>query len=65
MNNCWPKEDKLRTHLAENMLKCGKIVEKVHKENQYCSMDKYEIKYRGATWEIVFVDGMACQINRV
>ncbi len=64
MNNYWPDADKLRTHLADNMLKRGEITFENHKSNAYCGMDMYRVKYRGIVWEITYVDGMACWLTK-
>lgn len=64
MNNYWPDIDKLKTYLADNMLKRGEIVFENHRSNFYCSMDAYRVVYHGITWEIMYVDGMACWLTK-
>ena len=64
MTSWWTVEDRLRTHLAENMVKNGQILSERHQSNEYCGMDLYKLKYRGNTWKIIFVDGMACRIDK-
>lgn len=65
MRNYWNAEDNLRTHLADNMLKRGEVKFENHKSNEYCGMDYYIIRYHGFEWRIIYVDGMACQIEKM
>lgn len=64
MNNYWPDIDKLKTRLADNMLKRGEITYEKHNSNAYCGMDMYRVIYRGITWKIIYVDGMACWLTK-
>ena len=65
MREYWYAEDNLRTHLADNLLKRGEIEFENHKSNEYCGMDYYIIRYREIKWRIIYVDGMACQIEKL
>lgn len=65
MRQYWPDKDRLRTHLAENIISRGDVISEAHKSNEYVGMDRYKVRYRGIMWSILFVDGMACLIEKL
>ena len=52
------------THLADNMRRRGKITFENHRNLVYCYADIFEVIYRGYLWQIIYIDGLVCRIEK-
>lgn len=58
-------ESRLMTNLAAWMERRGIVKRERQRSNAYCGVRIREIDWRGNRYEVVDVDGMTCQINRI
>ena len=61
----WAAADRLRGLIARRMIKSGEVLSHRNRSNAYAGVDIYEVRKFGRNWNIVFVDGMACEIERI
>lgn len=59
------REARLMTNLADWIGKHGNVLSDRQRSNAYCGVRIREIDWRGNRYEVVDVDGMTCQINRI
>ena len=59
------REAKLMSNLADWMEKHGTVLSDRQRSNAYTGIRILEVRWRGAEWRIVEVDGMTCQIERM
>ena len=59
------REARLMTNLADWIGKHGNVLSDRQRSNAYCGVRIREIDWRGNRYEVVDVDGMTCQINRM
>ena len=59
------QEARLKGNLAEWMEKHGNVLSDRQRSNAYTGVRIRVIRWRGQTYEIVDVDGMTCQIERM
>lgn len=59
------REAKLMSNLADWMEKHGTVLSDRQRSNAYTGIRILEVRWRGAEWRIVEVDGMTCQIERI
>lgn len=59
------QEARLMTNLADWIGKHGNVLSDRQRSNAYCGVRIREIDWRGNRYEVVDVDGMTCQINRM
>ena len=59
------REARLMTNLADWIGKHGNVLSDRQRSNAYCGVRIREINWRGNRYEVVDVDGMTCQINRI
>ena len=58
------RENRLKTNLAEWMLRHGEVLSGRSRSNGYVGLWMAEVLWRGMKWEITEVDGMACRIEK-
>lgn len=59
------REERLMTNLADWIGKHGNVLSDRQRSNAYCGVRIRKIEWRGNRYEVVDVDGMTCQINRI
>lgn len=59
------REARLMTNLADWIGKHGNVLSDRQRSNAYCGVRIRKIEWRGNRYEVVDVDGMTCQINRI
>ena len=59
----WAASDRLRTLIARRMLENGEVLSHRYRSNAYAGIDQYEVRRFGRIWNIVCIDGMACEIR--
>jgi len=59
------REARLMSNLADWMEKHGTVLSYRQRSNAYTGIRILEVRWRGAEWRIVEVDGMTCQIERL
>lgn len=65
ISDYWDMKDRLRTRLADNMIRKGTILSDVSRSNEYTGVREVDLEWRDLTWKIVYVDGMACEIKKM
>lgn len=61
--DCWATNDRLRSLIARRMLENGEVLFHRNRSNVYVGVDEYSVRMFGRIWNVVFVDGMACEIK--
>ena len=59
------RESRLMSNIADWMEKHGDVLSDRQRSNAYTGVRILEVRWRGAEWRIVEVDGMTCQIERI
>ena len=59
----WAVNDRLRGLIAERMLENGEVLSHHSRSNEYVGMDRYMVRRFGRVWSILYIDGMACEIE--
>ena len=59
------REARLMSNIADWMEKHGDVLSDRQRSNAYTGVRILEVRWRGAEWRIVEVDGMTCQIERI
>ena len=65
MMDKWAAADRLRGLIAQRMIENGEVLSHRNQSNAYVGIDMYEVRRFGHDWRIVFVDGAACEIERI
>lgn len=65
ISDYWDMKDRLRTRLADNMIRKGTILSDVSRSNEYTGVREVGLEWRGIIWRIAYVDGMACEIKKM
>ena len=60
----WAIEDRIRGNLANWMATHGKVLSDRQQSNAYCGIRFLEIAWRGNTYEITEVDGLAVELKK-
>ena len=60
MNN-----DRLRNLMARRMINTGVVISDREQSNEYVGVRITEVEKFGMCWQIVFIDGEACEIKRI
>ena len=58
------RENRLKTNLAEWMLRHGEVLSGRSRSNEYVGIWMAEVLWRGSGWRITAVDGMVCRIEK-
>ena len=58
-------KDTLRTRIAERMIERGEVLKHDSRSNYYACMDSIKVKFYGHYWHILYVDGLACRIEKL
>ena len=58
------RENRLKTNLAEWMLRHGEVLSDQSRSNEYVGIRMAEVQWRGIKWQITEVDGMVFRIER-
>ena len=59
------QEARLKGNLAEWMEKHGNVLSDRQRSNAYVGVRILEVRWRGSDWQIIEVDCMTCQIERM
>lgn len=59
------QEARLKGNLAEWMKKHGRVLYDRQRSNAYTGVRILEVFWRGFYWQVVEVDGMTCQIEKI
>ena len=59
------QEARLKGNLAEWMEKHGNVLSDRQRSNAYTGVRIWEVFWRGFYWQVVEVDGMTCQIEKI
>ena len=65
MMDKWAATDRLRGLIAWRMIEGGEVLFHRSQSNAYVGIDIYEVRKFGHDWRIIFVDGAACEIERI
>ena len=58
------RENRLKTNLAEWMLRHGEVLSERSRSNEYVGLWMAEVLWRGNEWRITAVDSMVCRIEK-